>query len=492
MKHRMLFTIALLIVLGSCNEKDSQTIVCGILPDLQNATITLIPVDDYFPGLKSKEAFPTVMTDSLGRFSFSFTSTEPNFYQIISNNYHQLKADIFIDSNDSIYIEQSSWSEEPKFLIGGKGSEKLRHLEKDYTIFPKDKLFFDKITSDHFTSELEFKRFIDSIHFERVNALNSFSSIPKVVKKYHLNTLDAERAAFLLEHLERRNYYTHGEFDYFFPDKTYYTFLDSIYFNNDFSKTTSAKLLSGKYLTDKAQLAFKNRNEEEWWKENLNWKLNFIAHQTKSSWTDILALSTIGEYSFGLIADDFFDHLKLFEDNMRSHFSSDINRNRFELNIASFKNLEPGSQAPDFVLPDSNGVLHKLSDFKGKIVYIDFWGTWCYPCIEEIPDALSLQEKYKDKPVNFVYVALEHSSDIIRWKEFIAGKNQRFGKFLDNKPFPGVHLVAEDQFRNEAIRDYKINFAPTHVLIDQNGKIVKARAKRSKDIHEDIDKLLNQ
>ncbi|EOZ98752.1 Thiol:disulfide oxidoreductase [Indibacter alkaliphilus LW1] len=452
----------------------------------------MIPVDDYFPGLKSTEALPTVMTDSLGRFKFSFTSTDPNFYQIISNNYHLLKADIFIEPKDSIYIEQSSWSAEPKFVIGGKGSEKLRHLEKDFSILPKDKLFYEKISGDHFTTELEFKRFIDSIHFERVNALNSFSSIPKVVKKYHLNTLEAERAAFLLEHLERRNYYTHGEFGYFFPDKTYYTFLDSIDFNNDFSKTTSAKLLAGKYLTDKAQLAFKNRNEEEWWKENLNWKLNFIAHQPKSAWKDLMALSTISEYSFGLMADDFFDYLKLFEENMQNHFSSDFNRNRFELNIASYKQLQPGSQAPDFELPDSNGILHKLSDFQGKIVYIDFWGTWCYPCIEEIPDALSLQEKYKDRPVIFIYIALENSSEINRWKEFIAGNNQRFGKFLDNKPFPGIHLVAENQFRNEAIKDYKINFAPTHVLIDQNGEIVKARAKRSKDIHEEIDKLLNQ
>ncbi|WP_373493058.1 TlpA family protein disulfide reductase [Aquiflexum sp.] len=403
-----------------------------------------------------------------------------------------MKADIFIIPKDSLYIEQSSWSDEPKFVIGGKGSEKIMHLEKDYSIFPKDKLFFEKITSDSFSTELEFKRFIDSIHVERVNALNWFASIPEVVKEYHLNTINAERASFLLEHLERRNYYTKEEFDYFFPHETYYNFLDSIDFNNDFSKTTAAKILAGEFLTNKARHALKNKNEEEWWKENLNWKLKFIAHQPKSSWTDLMALSTISEYSFGLMADDFFDHLKVFEESMRNHFSNDISRNSFELNIASFNHLEPGSQAPDFELPDSNGLLHKLSDFQGKIVYIDFWGTWCYPCIEEIPDALSLQEKYKDQPVNFIYIALENGSDIIRWKEFIAGKNQRFAKFLGNKPYPGLHLVAENQFRNEAISAYKLNFAPTHVLIDQKGTIVKARAKRSKDIHEDIDKLLYQ
>jgi thiol-disulfide isomerase/thioredoxin len=124
-------------------------------------------------------------------------------------------------------------------------------------------------------------------------------------------------------------------------------------------------------------------------------------------------------------------------------------------------------------------------------VYIDFWGTWCYPCIQEIPDALKLQEKYKGQPVTFLYVALEYDNeDIAGWREFIAGENKEFGKLLKGKPFPGVHLVAEKQFRNESINAYKLSFAPTHVLIDQNGRIVKVRAKGPKEIHEEIDELL--
>lgn len=66
----------------------------------------------------------------------------------------------------------------------------------------------------------------------------------------------------------------------------------------------------------------------------------------------------------------------------------------------------------------------------------------------------------------------------------------RFSELLNHRPFPGLHLVAEKQFRNAAIEPYKLNFAPTHVLIDHNGNIVNARAKRSKDVSEDIDRLL--
>jgi thiol-disulfide isomerase/thioredoxin len=138
------------------------------------------------------------------------------------------------------------------------------------------------------------------------------------------------------------------------------------------------------------------------------------------------------------------------------------------------------------------GKIVRLSDFKGKVVYIDFWGTWCSPCLEEIPDALELQKKYKGKPIVFLYVALENNDqNIAEWRNFISGKNKQFAKYL-NKPFPGVHVVAEKQFLNENIKPYKINFAPTRVLVDQDGKLVNARAERPKEIVAQIDQLLSK
>jgi thiol-disulfide isomerase/thioredoxin len=493
MRIKVIISIVQLIFLGSCiqEKEEPQTILSGILPDLKNESVSLVPVREYFPGLTVVDTYPTVKTDSLGGYIFRFTTTNTNFYQVIHNNYHQLKADIYLEPGDSLFIDQSSWTDKPKFLIGGKGSEKLKHLEKDYSVFPKDKPFYDKIRSDYFSTELDFKKFIDSIHVERVNALNSFKDISNLLRNHHLNTLNAERAQLLLEHLERRNYYIKQEFDYFYPSESYCNFLDSIDFDNDFSKTTSAKLLTNSYLNYYARHALESKTDEEWWQENLSWKLAFVSNQPNSLWTDLLALSTISDYSFGLMTDNFFDDLKIFDENISKKFFNEQNQNLFKTNVKSYKNLAPGKPAPDFELPDSNGIMHKLSDFKGSIVYIDFWGTWCYPCIQEIPDALILQEQYKNEPITFLYVALEYdSTDIASWKEFISGNNPRFAKFLNNKPFPGVHLVAAKQFRNESISTYKINFAPTHVLIDQNGNIVKARAKRSKEIREDIDELL--
>lgn len=493
MKAHLIISIAVVILLGSCKtgNNETETILSGTLPDLKNESVTLVPVQDYYPGLTLPDSLPTVQTDSLGKFTFKFSASNATFYQVVHGNFHQLKADIFLEPGDSLFIEQSSWNDEPKFSITGKGSGKLKHLENDYAVFPNDKAFNDKIGSDSFPTEFDFKRFIDSIYWVRVNALTSTEGVPDSLKAFHQNTLRAERANFLLDHLERRNYYMKEEFSFFYPDEQYTRFLDSMSFDNAFAQTTASRMFSKTYLNYIARKAFKSKTDDEWWNDNLGFKLKSVSERPKSLWSDLLALSTIRDYSFGLMTDGFFGDLEQFGSHMKESFYNGQNKRLYESNAAPYKNLAPGKPAPDFALPDSSGKLLRLSDFKGRVVYVDFWGTWCYPCIQEIPDALTLQEKYKDQPVTFLYVALEYDNeDIAGWKQFIAGNNSTFGKLLNNKPFPGVHVVAEKQFRNKAISAYKINFAPTHVLIDQSGNIVHARAKGAKEIHQDIDALL--
>jgi len=64
--------------------------------------------------------------------------------------------------------------------------------------------------------------------------------------------------------------------------------------------------------------------------------------------------------------------------------------------------------APSFTLQDLNGKQVSLSDFKGKVVILDFWATWCPPCVKEIPHFIALYEQYKDQGFAIVGISLDH------------------------------------------------------------------------------------
>jgi thiol-disulfide isomerase/thioredoxin len=487
----LLFTV--IFILNACQKKETYTILSGRMPYYENESIILVNVNDYYPSIGAGNSPFQILTDSTGNFTIKSDQIKPGFYQILFNNYPRLEYDVYLEPGDSIYFEQPNWKQNPELKINGKGAEKLSYLVKDFELLYKNSSYKDTIRSNGFKTEMLFKAYIDSIKNIRIQELEANNTTPDDLKSRFSNVIQADFAITLLSHLENRNRYMNDSYDYFYPDTSYYSFLDDLRFDSLFCESSESKELARLFLENKARIAFKDRSEEEWWEENLFWKFKFITEQEKSIWTDYLALSTISGFSFGMNSNAFFENLTEFNEKMNDLFYGEQNRKLYHDAISDYLKLAPGEPAPNFTLPNAEGNVVHLSDFKGKIVYLDFWGTWCYPCIQEIPDALKLQEKYKDKPVAFLYVAMEYDEEnIANWRQFILGKNERFGQFLNNKPFPGIHLVAEKQFLNPDIKPYKLNFAPTYVLIDQNGNLVSARAERANDISEEIDKLLEQ
>jgi len=130
--------------------------------------------------------------------------------------------------------------------------------------------------------------------------------------------------------------------------------------------------------------------------------------------------------------------------------------------------LTAGAVAPDFVMHDTADKEVKLSDFKDKVVILDFWATWCGPCIASMPHTQKIAAKYKDQDV--VVVASGTSDTIAKFKEWIP-KNQP--KFPDLQFFFDPNERGGDKFEQRASQVlYRVVGIPTQFVIGRDGRIV--------------------
>jgi cytochrome c biogenesis protein CcmG/thiol:disulfide interchange protein DsbE len=112
--------------------------------------------------------------------------------------------------------------------------------------------------------------------------------------------------------------------------------------------------------------------------------------------------------------------------------------------------------APNFTLQDADGKTVQLSDFKGKVVLLDFWATWCGPCKIEIPWFIEFQRKYKDRGFTVLGVSMDDGWPIV--KEFAQEFKMNYPVVLGNdelgQAYGGVEVL------------------PTTFIIDKQGRII--------------------
>ena len=124
-----------------------------------------------------------------------------------------------------------------------------------------------------------------------------------------------------------------------------------------------------------------------------------------------------------------------------------------------------GEPRPAFRLPGLNGDMHAISHWDGDILAINFWATWCKPCKEEIPEFVELQNKYRDRGVTFIGVAIDQTQPV---SDFV----ERYGM---NYP-----VLIGEQAAVDAARAYgnQIGALPYTAFVDRSGRIVHVHRGR--------------
>jgi thiol-disulfide isomerase/thioredoxin len=142
-----------------------------------------------------------------------------------------------------------------------------------------------------------------------------------------------------------------------------------------------------------------------------------------------------------------------------------------------------GKSSYNFTLPDTSGRMVSMKDFKGKVIFIDVWATWCGPCKAQIPFLKEVEEEYKDnKGIVFMGISLDRAKDREKWIDFIKKENLQ-----------GVQLI--DEGWKDFAKKYQINAIPRFLLIDKQGKWIEIRCPRpesKENLKKYLDKALQQ
>lgn len=135
--------------------------------------------------------------------------------------------------------------------------------------------------------------------------------------------------------------------------------------------------------------------------------------------------------------------------------------------------VEPGDVAPEDLILDADGKEFRISDFKGKYLFIDFWASWCVYCVKEIPALEKIKDEFADSDIEFIGISLDDNTD--NWKKALGKYN-----LSDNQ-----YIVSSPDFAEKL----RLNSIPRYMIYDRDGKLLTPNAPRPKQ-HDQLAELL--
>jgi thiol-disulfide isomerase/thioredoxin len=133
----------------------------------------------------------------------------------------------------------------------------------------------------------------------------------------------------------------------------------------------------------------------------------------------------------------------------------------------SYFAAQAGQSAYNFTIEDMNGEIKILSDFTGKLLYIDNWATWCGPCINERKNVQELAANFKNNPmVEILMISTDRQKE--KWIDFLK----------DDPEFNNIDYHIIEAELEDYIDAFNVSFLPKYILINENGKIIDANASQ--------------
>lgn len=466
MKKQTLLSLIILLAFFSCSEKQETT----------NTTITIAGKLDNHKGPVIKVSLEDDLSnDSIqkdGSFLLKFEYGETETFMVQNDD---LRFSLYLSPGDSIYLTGDAEEFGVTFLATGDKSEENTYLRKkiksmnesglnnfmELMALQKDAYFVMKdsilnVVKRNYT-ELEAKEGIDPKFLEMENSFFIYQSLfmDQLYPTYHayVNKTHPDSVDFPMEKIQ-------VEVDNVPLDRTellavapYKNILDSRIQN-----LTSALMKEDSTLS--------SYEEASWLAIDSLFKNPVMRDQFKYE-----NLKMNMEYRGPAHVEEQYN--KFLAENTTPKFAEKLEKIK-----EKWEPISPGKEVPDFSFVDIEGNPVKMSDLRGKLVYIDIWATWCGPCIAEHPYWDKMKEEYKDKPVAFLTVSIDDSKE--PWE-----------KMVKNKKMEGLQWFAENAWQSEITQFFMVNAIPRFLLLDAEGKIIDPSAERpSGSIRDTLDKHL--
>ncbi|ANI88261.1 hypothetical protein A9P82_02445 [Arachidicoccus ginsenosidimutans] len=142
--------------------------------------------------------------------------------------------------------------------------------------------------------------------------------------------------------------------------------------------------------------------------------------------------------------------------------------------------VDINSLAPDFVLKDTAGTEHRLSDYRGKYVLVDFWASWCGPCLREMPNVVEAYKQFKSKNFQILGISLDGGS---------GNAKEKWENAIEHEGMTWPQLSDLMGWNSTVAKQYMVTSIPMNFLINPEGKII-AKNLRGDDLKNALKKYL--
>ncbi len=434
--NKFFTTILLFLICFTVFAKSGKVIISG---KIKNHSITSIEISQL-----NNQELVSAKLDSHGEFRMS-TTLEEGYYLL---EYGRNTAYIYLYPKDELTINFDAKYFENTLIFDGQGAGRNNYLVKKSKIYKeltKDLDAFYKVDELNYLKNIQKVKSSQKALFSQFNLEDFFITAEK-------KSLEYERLLSIQNYKSNYKFYLGDEIT---PSKNFYDPIKKLNVNSekDYSQQPYYRYLVNSIWSKRIDAA---PNVEEMLKV-----LRKVPSQA-------LAINLINGF-YGKISSNkerSKDYLDLIKSVTKYQPFIEASEKRFE-EVMKAKGLVQGDVSPTFSYETLDGEIIKLSDLKGKYVYIDVWATWCAPCIKQVPYLKKLEKRYHDKNIVFVSISVDKKEVKPTWKQMV-----------NDKELGGLQLFADKSFDSDFMNAFAVNSIPRFILIDPKGNIVDPEAPR--------------